>query len=88
MCSNGQLITRDADVRRVARELQDLAPHGLEGNQVKPVRSLFQAAASDRDPTRTGIGKILLDKFDDAVKGDALYHRAMKVQAVDQMIDL
>ncbi|MEO1346422.1 MAG: hypothetical protein AAFV74_19955 [Pseudomonadota bacterium] len=96
MRSNGQLITRDPDVRRVVAELQDLAEFGLEGNQVKPVRSLFQAAASDRDPTRARIGKILLDKFDDAVKrsapefaeGDALYHRAKKVQSVDQMIDL
>ena len=96
MRSNGQLITRDADVRRVVQEMQDLVQHGLEGNQVKPVRSLFQAAAKDRDPTRARIGKILLNKFDEAVKrnapefaeGDALYHRAKKVQSVDQMIDL
>ncbi|MEQ8431714.1 MAG: hypothetical protein RIB69_14895 [Roseovarius sp.] len=96
MRSNGQLITRDPDVRRVVEELQDLAEHGLEGNQVKPVRALFQSAAGDRDPMRARIGTILLDKFDDAIKrnapefaeGDALYHRAKKAEAVDQMIDL
>ena len=71
MRSNGQLTTRDADVRRVVQELQDLAQHALRGREVKPVRSLFQAAASDRDPTRARIGKILLDKFDEAVKRKA-----------------
>ena len=71
MRSNGQLTTRDADVRRVVQELQDLAQHALRGREVEPVRSLFQAAASDRDPTRARIGKILLDKFDDAVKRKA-----------------
>lgn len=96
MRSNGQLITRDQDVRRIVKEMQDVAKFGLEGNQVKPVRAMFQAAAQDRDPMRARIGTILLGKFDDAVKrnapefaeGDALYHRMKKAEGVDQMMDL
>ena len=96
MRADGSLITRDPDTRRIVQELEDLARFGLEGNQVKPVRELFKAAAGDRDPARARIGKILLNQFDDFVgrkapefrQGDKLFHRAKKAETVDQMIDL
>lgn len=96
MRGDGSLITRDPDARHVLDELQDLARYGLDGNQVKPVRETFKAAANDANPARARIGKILLGKYDDAVnrrapdfrEGDRLYSRAKKVEAVDQMTDI
>lgn len=96
MRSDGSLITRDPDARRILDELQDLVQFGLDGSQVKPVRELFQGAAKDANPARARIGKILLDKYDDFVaknapefrQGDELYRRAKKAEAVDQMVDL
>lgn len=96
MRGDGTLITRDPDARHILDELQDLARYGLDGNQVKPVRETFQAAAKDANPARARIGKILLGKYDDAVnrrapdfrEGDRLYSRAKKVEAVDQMTDI
>lgn len=67
MRADGSLITRDPDAARIVSDLQDLSQYGLTGNQVKPVREVFKAAAGDRDPARARIGKILLSKFDDAV---------------------
>jgi len=96
MRADGSLITRDPDARRILDELQDLSQFGLEGNQVKPVREIFKAAAQDNNPARSRIGTILLRKFDEAVaknapefrQGDEFYGRAKKVEAVDQMVDL
>lgn len=96
MRSNGQIITRDPETRQIIEELSDLAQNGLRGVEVKPVRALFQKAASDSDPARARIGAILLTKLDDAVKreapefaeGDTLYSRAMKARDVDRMLDM
>jgi len=95
MRPDGSLITRDPDVKRILDELADLEQFGLTGNQVKPVREIFSAAAKDRNPTRARIGRIIRDKYDDAVAkiapefshGDQLYARAKRAQAVDQIID-
>ena len=96
MRSDKSLITRDPDVKRILDELDDLEQFGLAGNQVKPVREIFSAAAKDRNPTRARIGRIILNKYDKAVSdiapefrhGDQLYTRAKKTQAVDQLIDV
>ncbi|MEO0894208.1 MAG: hypothetical protein AAFY35_16525 [Pseudomonadota bacterium] len=96
MRSTGSLITRDPDAKRILDELDDLAEFGLDGSQVKPIREFFTAAASDTNPARARIGKIMLRKFDDAVarnapefaEGDKIYGRAKRLRELDQMVDL
>ena len=96
MRSTGSLITRDPDAKRILDELDDLAEFGLDGSQVKPIREFFTAAASDTNPARARIGKIMLRKFDDAVarnapefaKGDKVYGRAKRLRELDQMVDV
>ena len=76
------------------RTLDAAARNGLDGRQIQPVKNVLQEAADSPMGTRSEVGQILRDIYDDFVKtqsparaqADGLYSRAQKTKEIDQLI--